>query len=350
MKKETVADKMARKALLSEDFQRQWAVHMGAFGPILEPAFPEDYASRVHLLAALNPLSRRDVRSGLKKLEQLQDKCVTNADKAAWLFFMGLGFEFAGAQEQMLSCYRAAGDYGHRFYMPYLKLAKFFQQGCLYDRAEENYRLTIGCFDGTGLSEADRRILGSAYTGLAATLTMMHRYEEAAAALESSRQLWPEAPGRAAAEAVLHGVLGETEQAEESLSVLQSHAPEAYRSVADMAKRIREGTEPLFCVVDVEEDTIAAFWQWFLENREELEERLAQEEYPEEFGDRLKELFPFVQTELDPGFLREENGALRVLLPDYYAVALNRGYEKLLEAAPEELADGWTFEIVRTTV
>lgn len=45
MRKETIADKMAKKAFLSDDFQRQWAVHMAAFGPILGPAFPEDYSS-----------------------------------------------------------------------------------------------------------------------------------------------------------------------------------------------------------------------------------------------------------------------------------------------------------------
>lgn len=347
MKKETIAEKMARKAFLSENFQQQWAVHMGAFGPILEPAFAEDYASRVHLLAALNHLSRRDVKNGLKKLEQLRDKCVTNADKAAWLFFMGLGFEFAGAREQMLSCYRSAGDFGHRFYMPYLKLAKFFQQGCLYDRAEENYRLTIGCFDGTGLSEADRRILGSAYTGLATVLTMMHRYEEANGALESSRQLWPDAPGRAAAEAVLYAVLGETEKMEASLSTLQGHAPEVYPSVADMAKRIREGNEPLFCPMNVEEEMIAAFWAWFREKREELED----DEFRMLIGEWLqRELFPIDRTEIEPEFLREEDGKIRVLLPDYYAAALNHGYEQLLESCPAELKDGWIFEIVHTTV
>ena len=350
MKKETIAEKMARKAFLSENFQQQWAVHMGAFGPILEPAFADDYASRVHLMAALNHLSRRDVKNGLKKLEQLRDKCVTNADKAAWLFFMGLGFEFAGAREQMLSCYRSAGDFGHRFYMPYLKLAKFFQQGCLYDRAEENYRLTIGCFDGTGLSEADRRILGSAYTGLATVLTMMHRYEEANGALESSRQLWPVAPGRAAAEAVLYALGGEWEKAEESLSVLRSHAPEACESVTDMVKRIREGKEPMFCTMDVEEEKNDAFWQWFLENREELEDRLSQEEYPDDLAETLNALFPFMQQELDPEFCREEDGKIRMLLPDYYAAALTHGYETLLAQMPEELADGWIFEIVRTTV
>lgn len=51
MKKQTLADKLAQKSFNSPKFQESWAVHMQAFGPILEPAFAEDYQARVHLTA-----------------------------------------------------------------------------------------------------------------------------------------------------------------------------------------------------------------------------------------------------------------------------------------------------------
>lgn len=349
MKKETMADKIARKTFFTQDVQQKWAVHMGAFGPILGPAFEEDYPSRIHLMAALNHISRRDIPGGIKKLEQLREKCETDAEKAAWLFFMGLCFEFGGMQEQMLGYYRAAGEFHHRFYLPYLKVAKFYQQGCLYERAEEAYHRAIDCFAGTGLSENDRRILGSAYTGLATCLTMMHRYEEAEAALETSRQHWPEAPGRSAAEAVLYAALGEEGKMQASLAVLEGHAPEAYPSVADMTRRIREGSEALFCEMDVDGEKIKAFWQWFLENREEMERRLDSEDYDglmEPITARLNDLLPFGERELDAQILLEED-CFRLLLPDYYAVGLTRGYEQLLEACPAEKLERWNFEIVR---
>lgn len=349
MKKETLADKLAKKTFCSADFQKKWAVHMAAFGPILGPAFEEDCQSRIHLMAALNHISRRDIPGGLKKLEQLKDKCRTNADKAAWLFFMGLCFEFGGMQEQMLACYQSAGEFHHRFYMPYMKLAKFFQQGCLYQRAEENYRAAIGCFDGTGISDGDRRILGSAYTGLASCLTMMHRYEEAEAALDSSRQLWPEAPGRSAAEAVLYAALGQAERVRESLSILENHAPEVYPSVRELAERILGGTEPMFCPVEIDEEKLDAFWLWFESIRQELEERLDAEEFDGLLGpieQQLNDLFPFADRELEAEILLEE-GSFRLLLPDFHAVGLRRGYEQLLEKKPEEGLDRWTFEILR---
>ena len=81
MKKETLADKIARKTFYSPDFQRQWAVHMGAFGPILGPAFQEDYQSRIHLMAALNHISRRDIPGSLKKLEALRDNAEKDSER-----------------------------------------------------------------------------------------------------------------------------------------------------------------------------------------------------------------------------------------------------------------------------
>lgn len=347
-KKETLADKAAKKAFFTEQFQKSWTVHMGAFGPILGPAFPEDYQARVHLTAALNDISRRDIHGGLEKLKKIQDRCETNADKAAFLFFAGLCFEMAGQQEQMLAFYKSAGEFHHRFYMPYMKLAKFYQQGSMYERAEEHFRGAIGCFEGTGLSDADRRILGSAYTSLASCQTMMHRYGEAEASLETSRQLWPDAPGRSAAEAVLYAALGQTEKMEASLSVLENHAPEAYPPVRDMTGRILAGTEPLFCPVPVEEEKIAAFWQWFLDAREDMEARMDKEEFEgilDPINEWLNDLFPFGEQELEAEILIEKE-QFRLQLQDIYAVGLTRGYEQLLAARPEEGLDRWKFEIV----
>ena len=41
-----------------ENFQKSWDTHMEAFGPILGPAFMQNFEARVHLTAALNSLSK----------------------------------------------------------------------------------------------------------------------------------------------------------------------------------------------------------------------------------------------------------------------------------------------------
>ena len=78
MRKETFADKMARKAFEKPDVRKSWEVHMKAFGPILEPAFANNLQARIHLTAALNHISNRNLAQALVKLKALQ-KAVANA-------------------------------------------------------------------------------------------------------------------------------------------------------------------------------------------------------------------------------------------------------------------------------
>ena len=56
----TIADKLAEKTFHSATFQKSWNVHMQAFGPILQPAFENNYQAKVHLCAALSFMSNRN--------------------------------------------------------------------------------------------------------------------------------------------------------------------------------------------------------------------------------------------------------------------------------------------------
>lgn len=348
MKKETLADKLAKKTFLSDEFQKSWQAHMQAFGPVLEPAFQEDYQARIHLTAALNLISRQKVQEGYDKLGAMKDRCQTNADKACWLFCLGVCFEMAGMTGDMVACYGQMEQFGHRFYLPHMKLAKFYQQGCRYDKAEEQFLAAIRCFEGKGPDAGERRILSSAYTSLATCLTMMHRYEEAEAALETSRQLYPGAPGRSAASAVLYAVRGEQKLLEDSLSVLRQHAPEIYPEVEAMTRRIQAGTDELFCPLEPEAETVSAFWTWFAEQERELAALVAEEEYDEvidAFEEQLARVFPYVKEELRIGILLDQKEQYGLCLPDYFAVSLTHGYRILLEACPEGLKETWRFEV-----
>ena len=345
MKKPTLADKLAKKTFESDTFQKSWAVHMAAFGPILEPAFVESYQARVHLTAALGDLSRRELSKAATKLEQMRKYIETDADKTAWLFFMGLLNEFAGNREQMLACYTYANEYEHRFYLPYMKVAKFHLDSHLYDRAEENYRAAIGCFDGTGLDGQDKLLLGSAYTNLATCLTMTHRYEEAEAALATSRTLFPEGAGRAAVEAVLFALRGDREQADACLEILKTHAPAVLAEVRETVEKIFSKTDPHFFPLPVEDAKIAAFWDWFLSSGPALKQQLDREEYEQAMtaiGEKLLEAFPFLEENPYLGLGKDDNVYV-IELHDLYFVAIAEAYEKLLEARPAEIEENWQF-------
>lgn len=348
MKKETIADKMAKKAFHSPEFQKSWAVHMQAFGPILEPAFAQDYQSRVHLAAALNHISKRQFSPGLSKLKMLQNACVNDADKAALLFFFGVFHEMAGKREESIIFYSHANEYHHRLHIPYLKVAKFYQEGCLYDRAEANYRSAIACFNATGLDEQSKIILGSAYTNLATCLTYMHRYDEAEAALATSRSIYPNAPVRAMTEAVLYAALGQAEKVKACLAIMEKHTPQVLSMIQEKTRKILAGTDPLFCEIPLDEEKVAEFWNWFLAQDAWMRSRLDsgdRDAVLQALVTRLTPIFPFADAEPQLEILTAENGA-ELEFRDFYALALNHGYDVLLQACPEALEEYWAFDIV----
>ena len=335
---ENLAEKLAKKAFLAPDIQKSWAGHMAAFGPILEPAFAQDYQSRVHLTAALNLISNKKITEGLKKLQSLQPKCRNNADKAALLFFMGVGFEMAGQQEQMLTCYSYANEYGHSFYLPYLKAAKFYLNGRMYDKAADHFRRSIDCFAATGLDDQRRLILGSAYANYATCLMMMHRYEEAEAALATSRTLYPDGIGRAATEATLHALRQNAAQAEACLAVLKEHAPDAWEEVSETVRNVLAQKDPLFFPVALDTDQIAQFWNWFVPREPELVSMLNREEYEAAVtavSEHLLETFPFLEEQPYIALGKDDQGFI-LELHDMYAVAVTKAYEHLLEHRPGE--------------
>ncbi len=344
MKKETIADKLARKSFESAAFQKSWRTHMAAFGPILVPAFPEDYQAKVHLAAALNKISSRDIKGGLDKLKVVQKYCQTNADKAAWCFFMGLCCEMAGATDQMIMMYQEADRFGHRFYMPYLKVAKQAYNDGALDVAEENYRDGIACFDATGLDDPSKAILGSAYTNLASCLTMMHRYDDAAAALETSKQLMPQIPGRTAAEAVLAAAMGQAELTAQLLDGVEASVQKATRQITE---DILNRNHPHFHKVEIDEEQLAVFWAWFAAEEASLLTNLRAKAYETVLTKICSELQPLTPFQSRSPELGIEPGEekFRILLADFYSVALHQTYEALLATMPGELEKNWMFEI-----
>lgn len=330
---ESFAEKMARKAFEEEKLQQSWRVHMGAFGPVLESCFREDYTAKVHLCAALNRISRRECAQGMKTLALLDKHCKTDADRAALNFFRGVCCQMGGDEVHMICFYREAVEGGIRFYMPYMKLAKVNQGWLRYDKAAKYYRGAIACYDGMGLGDAEKVVLGSAYAGLATCLTMMHRYSDAERTLENSRTICPDGPGRSAVEAVLYAALGRAGEAEAALKVLLTHAPQVYAQTRDGVRRILSGEDPIFTAQEPDRQALADFWDWFEENEDVLSAELLAERY--------NELFPQAEGELQVR-LNER----RIELPDHFFASLTRLCRELLACCPPNIRARWSFEIV----
>ena len=347
MKKESFADKLARKSFESAQFQQSWQVHRQAFGPILDPAFEGNYQAKVHLCAGLNHISRKQIPQGLATISKLDKYVQTDADKCAYAFFLGLCCEMSGKQDQMVALYTMANQFRHKLYLPYMKVAKFYQTCHHYEKAEENYRAAIDCFTAAGLSAQDKVILGSAYTNLGTSLIMMHRYEEAGEALNTSRSLQPDAPGRAAAEATLYALREEAEKVDECLEMLKAHAPEAWEAVRESTGKILARTDPLFFPQRVDAEKIAAFWTWFGGYTATLSALLQKEEYEKAMtpvAEQLLAAFPFIEEVPNVGLGKNDQGWV-LRLTDLYVTAMADAYAKLLAACPEEISAQWQFDV-----
>lgn len=347
MKKETLADKLARKSFESAAFQQSWQVHMQSFGPIMEPAFEGNYQAKVQLCAGLNHVSRKQIPQGLAKLSGLDKYVQTDADKCAYAFFLGLCCDMSGKQDQMVALYSMANQFGHKLYLPYLKVARFYLSGHLYEKAEKNCRSAIGCFTAKGLSDQDKLILGSAYSNLASCLLSMHRYEEAEEALTTSRSLYPNAPGRAAVEAALYAVQGDEEKVSQCLETLKGHSPAVYEAVKASTGRILAKTDPLFFPQQLDEGKIAAFWSWFAGYSETLSGLLEKEQFEQALSpvaEHLLATFPFLEETPNVALGKNDQGFV-IRLQDLFAVAVMDAYEKLMAACPEEIRAQWQFDI-----
>lgn len=347
MTKPSPAEKKAEKAFFSNDTQKSWASHLKNYGPILKPAFPESFQAKVLLCSALTHITKKNQPQALLKLNSLQKFLVTDADKAAFFFAMGLFCEYAGKFDEMAALYTQANDLSHNFHLPYLKVGKYELDRRNYASAEKCYRAAVRCL-AIPTDDKQKQLLSTAHTNLASCLIMMGRFPEAEAALEKSRALLPLVPGRAAPEAILHALRGDNARLLSSLESLKAMAPFAYDSIKKSTDRILSRTEPQFFSLPVEEEKIAAFWTWFTAEEAGLKQKLDKEEYDtvmKAISVRLLDTFSFLEDAPYVAIGKNDRGYV-IQLKDHFAVALTGGYDSLTASCPEELRSRWLFDIV----
>ena len=347
MAKPSPAEKKAEKAFFAADMQKSWASHLKNYGPILKPAFAESFQAKVLLCAALTHITKKNQPQALLKLNSLQKFLVTDADKASFFFAMGLFCECAGKFDEMAALYNQANDLHHSFYLPYLKAGKYALDTRDYAVAEKNYRSALRCFPAIP-SDKEKQLLASAHTNLASCLVMMHRFEEADAALTAARNLLPLFPGRAAPEAILHAIRGEKAPMMAAWDALKTMAPFAHDAIKKSTDRILAGTESQFFTVPVENEKIATFWSWFSGCASELEIKLDKKEYDAvmtSVGEQLLDTFPFLEQRPTVSIGKNNDGYV-ILLKDLYAVGIIDAYGKLLAACPETVRAQWLFDVV----
>ena len=344
MRKKTIADKIAETSFYSNEMQKSWLVHVSAFGPILKPAFVDDYQAKVHVCTVLNLISNKKLQEALKKLEGLKRFIETDADKALYLFMMALIFEFAGMQDQMLSCYSECNSYKHDFYMPYVKVAKLAQNACI-DAAVSNYEEAIRCLHQDELNLGTKPILGSVYTNYASALIMKHDLEKAKEMLEKSIEILPELNGREATLAIYYAASKNKDMAIDTLNTIDNQ--QLFIHTKQVVYDILENKHFQFNEFEIDDIKIKAFWNWFNDNEEELRKNIQNQNHEvviNEISKHLNDIFNFLEKEVEFG-IAIDSDKYQLEFCDNYAVAVNKGLEILLSQSPT--INHWTFKITR---
>ena len=334
----------AKKIFYSKEIQVSWQTHALAFAPLLTDAYPEDYAARLILVAALNEISSKNFASATRQLDILETNCTNDTDMAAILLFRGVCCEMEGKKDEMLTYYRKAGDLYPHFYWPYLKVAKMEHKKGRFQTAERNYLAAIRCLDTEKLSMQNKIVLASAYTNYASCLIMMHRPDDAEVALKQSEKVRPRYPDRNATWAMLHAIRGQGEQAEACLKILQKQSPGIHPFAVDSVEAILDKRHPHFFEVDIPQAEIEAFWTSFCRMESYMAEKMRNKEYDtvkDLLQSMLKPHFPFLEYDLAIGLQAQED-TFMVVLPDFYIVALHHAYSQFLAAKPS-LENNWVF-------
>lgn len=342
--------KLSDKAFQSEEFQKSWNVHMNAFGPILEPAFTRDSGDRLNLVAALNIISRGDYKKGKQKLLAIKKACKTDADRAAWAYFMGLLYERSGDRRQMIAHYSVCCSYNHRFYLPYLKLAKCAMEEGIPGIAEDNYRKVLNCLNDIPAGQADQRaqIMASTYGNLAGCLTMMRRYESASEMLAKAQKMQPENLSLLSTEAMIHAACGRSEEAESAIERMEKGNHQLAEASRKIINTILEGKNSHYCAMPAREDEFDDFWHAFAEKSVQLRQLYETDEDPKALAlleKMIAPLFPYPDEAAGFRLKMNPQGKMQLVLLDSYSLSLECGLKKLLAVCPQELKQSWDFQL-----
>ncbi len=344
MRKQTLADKLAKLSFNSAGFQKSWQVHMNAFGPILEPAFVEDYQARVHLTNWLNKISQGDAAGSLPLMKKLQKYIETDADRCLYYFCCALCFRSMQVDEQYYDAMEQCVALKPRFYLPYVDLAQQQLFGNFFDEAVENFRAALKYYPENQVNLQNPRTHAVLCCNLAAGLLFLHRQDEARAALEQARKIC-DTPDVCAVEARFFALAGDAEGVKECVARLNAADAELAERIGQDAEKILRREHPHFFEIPTAPKSIAAFWKWFDQNAAELAASLNSgdpSQAVQSIQEQLHILFPYAEAPLI-GEIGSENGMLILRLKHYHSKSLVPGIAQLLAAFPEKYAQTWRF-------
>lgn len=348
-----LADRMLRLPRMKAAFDEAWYLHARMFGEIMEPAFVGESAARFQLVSALNLISRGEVFMGMKRLDRLYEYCRTDDDYAAWGFFMGLCFEKMGFRDRAAVLLSESAQREPEFYMVYLMLAKCLHEEKHYEAALSNYIQTLERV----LNRPQRDevpavrtepLVGSIHGNMAACLIMMRHYDEAEYELYEAESFGYSPPMLDLSWAMLYAATDRKQLARRKMAALRRALPEVEARYALAVEEIIARKNPRFALQKPELLVLGGFWEWFSGEQERFLEAFKLGVGLPGFGaleDKLREIF-YHNGETVRFSLSRDGSKTCISFFDNYNLTYEIWLDKLIELAPKELRDRWSFYAV----
>ena len=352
-KRNRLAERILRLPRIKAAFDDAWYLHCRMFGPIMEPAFVNESTARLQLVSALNLISRGEAFSGMKRLDRLYGYCRTDDDLAAWNFFMGLCFEKMGFRDRAAVLFSEAVQREPEFYMVYLMFAKCLHEEKHYEAALSNYIQALERVINSPQRDEvpavkPEPLIGSIHGNMAACLIMMRHYDEAEYELYEAESVNFSPPFLDLSWAMLYAATDRRQLARKKMAAMRKTMPEVEAKYALTVEEILAKKNPRFALQKPELGVLGRFWDWFSGEQERFSDAFKSGEGLPGFGaleDKLREMF-YQNGETVRFALSRDGSKTCISFFDNYNLTYEIWLDKLIELAPRELRDRWSFYAV----
>ncbi len=329
--------------------QRKWQACLAQYRPILENAFKYNYAARLLVMKALGQMDDNNIDGAQHTIEALRPVFAEEdnpSERALWHILHALHQCRSGHTRRMGANLRSAAKYNHRFHLAYHLYADYlYRERRYYDEAEKQYTNAIdSLYAYPPMTDGMRHIMGNAYSGIANARIMMHRYDEAKEALRVAEQMGAVPERLLYSQALLSAVLHRSAEADRCLNGLNDVSPDTAAELRPEVERILAEKHPQFSVITASTpQLLSAFWQFFLDNEEQMVSLLRMDRRPEAshmLCGRLAAIDPNGQERLLYD-IRLEGDEYQFILHARYSATDNALIDQLLAACPPEIRQRW---------
>lgn len=329
---------------------RRLQLQLQLFTPLLEPAFQEDRYAQLLTLFCLDSASREKIVAARRYLDRLVPLCKQggDAEKALWHALNGLCYMQSGDDDAMAAAFDRAAQYGHSYHLPYMLTAEYaLLTSQQYDTALADFDRAISCiYQFPPLDEQKQYVIAQAQAGISLSLTMMHRQDEAARALQKA-ELAGDAEEYLHAAAMLYACQGKAAEAQKALDAFRKLNPPLADRTETHVRLLLAGKHIHFHARPVPPGLPEAFWDWF-RSQEPVFQPLLDQGDADACGamlaDHINTLVPDEEDMMTAAIELHDNQP-EIVLTACYSHSYAAMIDALAAACPEDLRSRWRITV-----